>query len=129
MESIWMGISPGRATTRVVALAGPHDAVLKAQLRKETPTVTSRQHQSRVVTLPGEQARYVRLRPVEPRKVPHFLSEVAFFEHPIALPPLTSRSSEAFYSALERPAIAGVISGLSHPGAGCPAERPSTRAP
>ena len=35
MESIWMGISPGRATTRVVALAGPHDAILKAQLRQD----------------------------------------------------------------------------------------------
>lgn len=35
MESIWMGISPGRVTTRVVALAGPHDPVLKAQLRKD----------------------------------------------------------------------------------------------
>jgi len=35
MESIWMGISPGRATTRVVALAGPHDPILKAQLRQD----------------------------------------------------------------------------------------------
>jgi hypothetical protein len=35
MESIWMGIAPGRATTRVVALAGPHEPILKAQLRQD----------------------------------------------------------------------------------------------
>jgi hypothetical protein len=35
MESIWMGIAPGKTTTRVVALESPSDAILKAQLRKE----------------------------------------------------------------------------------------------
>jgi hypothetical protein len=32
MESIWMGIAPSLATTRVVAMAGPSDTILKAQL-------------------------------------------------------------------------------------------------
>lgn len=84
----------------------------------QTQTTPRRQHRSRVVGLPGELSRYVRVRPVEPGKVPHFLSEIAFFEHPIDLPPLTSRSSENFYSAFERPAIAGVFSGSNRPA--CP---------
>jgi hypothetical protein len=32
MESIWMGIAPSLATTRVIAMAGPSDTILKAQL-------------------------------------------------------------------------------------------------
>jgi hypothetical protein len=84
----------------------------------QTQTVPARQHRSRVVGLPGELSRYVRVRPAKPRRTPHFLSEIAFFEHPIELPSLTSRSSEDFYSALERPAIAGVFSGSNR--ATCP---------
>ena len=32
MESIWMGIAPSSETTRVVALTGPSDTILKARL-------------------------------------------------------------------------------------------------
>lgn len=32
MESIWMGIAPSAASTRVLAMAGPHDTILKARL-------------------------------------------------------------------------------------------------
>jgi len=32
MKSIWMGIAPGLATTRVIAMAGPGDTILKAHL-------------------------------------------------------------------------------------------------
>lgn len=32
MESIWMGIAPSLETTRVIAMAGPGDTILKAQL-------------------------------------------------------------------------------------------------
>ncbi|MBK6520793.1 MAG: hypothetical protein IPG04_43370 [Polyangiaceae bacterium] len=32
MDSIWMGIAPGSLTTRVVAMAGPGETILKAQL-------------------------------------------------------------------------------------------------
>ena len=32
MESIWMGISPSATSTRVLAMAGPHDTILKARL-------------------------------------------------------------------------------------------------
>ena len=35
MESIWMGIAPGPATTRVIAMAGPSDTILKARLAPE----------------------------------------------------------------------------------------------
>ena len=35
MESIWMGIAPGPTTTRVIAMAGPSDTILKAQLARE----------------------------------------------------------------------------------------------
>ncbi len=33
MESIWMGIAPGTATTRVLAMAGPGETLLKGMLR------------------------------------------------------------------------------------------------
>lgn len=32
MESIWMGIAPSAASTRVLAMSGPHDTFLKARL-------------------------------------------------------------------------------------------------
>ena len=32
MESIWMGIAPNATSTRLHALAGPHDTILKARL-------------------------------------------------------------------------------------------------
>jgi hypothetical protein len=32
MESIWMGIAPGSETTRVIAMSGPSETILKAQL-------------------------------------------------------------------------------------------------
>lgn len=35
MKSIWMGIAPGSATTRVVAMSGPSETILKAQLSKD----------------------------------------------------------------------------------------------
>lgn len=35
MESIWMGIAPGLDTTRVIAMAGPSETILKAQLSKD----------------------------------------------------------------------------------------------
>lgn len=35
MESIWMGIAPGSTTTRVIAMAGPSETILKAQLSCE----------------------------------------------------------------------------------------------
>jgi hypothetical protein len=35
MESIWMGIAPGSTATRVIAMAGPSDTILKAQLSCE----------------------------------------------------------------------------------------------
>ena len=38
-ESIWMGIWPGQTRTRVIALRGPNETILKAQLRA-TPSST-----------------------------------------------------------------------------------------
>jgi hypothetical protein len=35
MESIWMGIAPGSAATRVIAMAGAGDTILKAQLARD----------------------------------------------------------------------------------------------
>jgi len=37
MESIWMGIAPNATSTRVLAMAGPHDTFLKARLLR-TPS-------------------------------------------------------------------------------------------
>ena len=34
MESIWMGISPNATSTRVLAMAGPRDTILKARLSR-----------------------------------------------------------------------------------------------
>lgn len=35
MSDIWMAIAPGRATTRVLAMAGASETILKARLRGE----------------------------------------------------------------------------------------------
>jgi hypothetical protein len=35
MESIWMGIAPSSTTTRVIAMDGPSDTILKAQLARD----------------------------------------------------------------------------------------------
>jgi hypothetical protein len=35
MESIWMGIAPSSDATRVIAMAGPSDAILKARLSRD----------------------------------------------------------------------------------------------
>jgi hypothetical protein len=35
MESIWMGIAPGSAATRVIAMTRPGDTILKAQLARD----------------------------------------------------------------------------------------------
>ncbi len=35
MDSIWMGIAPGPMTTRVIAMHGPCDTILKARLARE----------------------------------------------------------------------------------------------
>lgn len=79
---------------------------------------------SRVVTLTGEPARFVRLRPAQPRAMRHFLSEVALFDHPVTLPALRRVATEEFVSELGRPAVAGILSASSHPSSECPAEDP-----
>jgi len=35
MESIWMGIAPSSAATRVIAMTGPSDTILKAHLARD----------------------------------------------------------------------------------------------
>lgn len=35
METIWMGIAPGLNATRVIAMAGPNETILKARLRQD----------------------------------------------------------------------------------------------
>lgn len=35
MESIWMGIAPNSTSTRVIAMTGPSNTILKAQLASE----------------------------------------------------------------------------------------------
>jgi hypothetical protein len=92
----------------------------------QMPRLLSRQHRSRVIPLPGEEVRYVRVRPVEPLPLRNFLSEMALFDRVVSLPPLASRPSEEFYSALARPAVAGVVSGSNRPRPECPAEDPAS---
>ena len=35
MESIWMGIAPGSLSTRVIAMLGPDETIMKAQLARD----------------------------------------------------------------------------------------------
>jgi hypothetical protein len=37
MDSIWMAIAPGRLFTRVIAMQGASDTILKARLRRDPP--------------------------------------------------------------------------------------------
>jgi hypothetical protein len=53
MESIWMGIAPGRETTRVIAMTRPNETILKAHLARE---------------------------PRHPRAIPTFLEAVALWQ-------------------------------------------------
>lgn len=80
------------------------------------------QHLSRVVALPGEPARFVRIRPKQSADFYNTLSEVALFDHPVSLPTLPARPSETFVAALQRPGVVGLASGSNHPSPDCPAE-------
>jgi hypothetical protein len=86
---------------------------------------SGRQYLSRIVALPGEPVRFVRIRPKRSGGFQNTLSEVAFFDHPVSLPTLPARPSETFFAALERPGVVGLVSGSSHPSADCPAENPN----
>jgi hypothetical protein len=89
----------------------------------EIPKVSAQHHASRVIALPGRAVRFVRVRPSSSRAMTYMLSEIALFEHAIALPPLQSRPpSEAFFTSLERPSVLGIVSGSNHPSVDCPAE-------
>lgn len=92
-------------------------------LAEMTP-LPQRQHLSRVVSLPGEPARFVRIRPKHSGGSQNTLSEVAVFDHPVSLPALPARSGENFFAALQRPGVVGVVSGSNHPNPDCPAESP-----
>jgi hypothetical protein len=95
-----------------------HTFHLLAPMQREM----GRQHLSRVVALPGEPVRFVRIRPTISRGLRHTLSEIALFDHPITLPKLPSRPSERFLASLDRPAVIGILSGSNHPSADCSAE-------
>lgn len=90
----------------------------------EMTQLPGRQHLSRVVALPGEPARFVRIRPKKSAGFQNTLSEVALFDHPVSLPTLPARPSETFVAALRRPGVVGIVSGSNHPDSGCPAETP-----
>jgi hypothetical protein len=94
----------------------------------EMPRVDGWQYLSRVVTLPGTAARFVRLRPAQSRGLTHFLSEVALFDHAISLPAIPRHPDETFLTALTRPAVVGIVSGSNHPSPDCPAEDPRVQA-
>jgi hypothetical protein len=89
----------------------------------EMPRVDGSHFKSRIIPLPADPVRFVRLRPAVPRGMSHFLSEIALFDHEVSLPPLTSRPTEEFLSSLERPSVAGIVSGSNHPD--CQAEDPA----
>jgi hypothetical protein len=80
------------------------------------------QHLSRVVALPGESVRFVRLRPAQSGGLRHVLSEVAVFDHPVTLPMLPARLSDTFLAALDRPGVVGLVSGSNQPDPPCPME-------
>ncbi len=82
-------------------------------------------HLARLVPLASTPVRYVRVRPELPGSLRHFLSEIALFDHAVALPPLPSvvADVESFFSSLDRPSVGGVFS-VSTNASGCPAEAP-----
>jgi hypothetical protein len=104
-------------------IEGSLDGMAFHALAEMTP-LPQRQHLSRVVTLPGEPARFVRIRSKHSAGFQNTLSEVAVFDHLVSLPALPARSSESFFAALQRPGVVGVVSGSNHPDADCPAESP-----
>jgi hypothetical protein len=87
----------------------------------EMPRIEAGHYRSRVIDLPGKHVRFVRVHPMKSRGMSHFLSEVALFDHPVS-PPLAEDNEHQFVSALDRPAVAGLVSGSNHPNADCPAE-------
>jgi len=92
----------------------------------EMPRVPGWHFKSRIIALPGDPVRFVRLRPVQPQGFRHFLSEFALFDRVVTLPPLSTRPSEEFVSALARPSVTGIISASNHPSPECPAENVRT---
>jgi hypothetical protein len=88
----------------------------------EMPVLIAGHYRSRIIELPGEPVRFVRVRPVKSRGMSHFVSELALFDHPVVLPPLPEDNEHQFISALDRPAVAGIVSGSNHPRPECPAE-------
>jgi hypothetical protein len=88
----------------------------------EMPQSEGGNYHSRIVELPGETVRFVRVRPFKSRGMSQMLSEIAFFDHLVTLPALPEDHEHQFVSALNRPAVAGIISGSNHPSADCPAE-------
>jgi hypothetical protein len=93
------------------------------QILAEMTRVRGRQHLSRVLNLPGESVRFVRIRPKRSGGFQNTLSEVALFDHQVSLPTLPARPRETFFAALQRPAVVGLVSGSNHPDPGCPAEK------
>lgn len=89
----------------------------------EMPRVEGSHFKSRIIRLPGDPVRFVRLRPAVPRGMSHFLSEIALFDHEVSLPPLTSRPMDEFLSSLDRPSVAGIVSASNRPD--CKAEDPA----
>jgi hypothetical protein len=91
----------------------------------EMRRLKARLHRSRVVALPGEAVRFVRIRPAYSRALRHSLSEVALYDREVSLPELPSRKEAEFVTSIAQPSIVGIVSGSNHPDPGCPAESPS----
>ena len=88
----------------------------------EMPPLEAGQFRSRIIELPGTSTRFVRVRPKNSRGMSHMLSEIALFDHLVTLPTLAEDTEYKFISALDRPSVAGIISGSNHPRPECPAE-------
>ncbi len=69
-----------------------------------------RQYQSRLINLQASDIRWVRVRPRSPRRRRGFLSEIALFNEPQQMPPLTYLSDSPFVANYRRPGAMGLVS-------------------
>jgi len=85
-----------------------------------TKKLVARGLQSRVLQLNTPLLRSVRIRPLKPRALRHFISEVALFEHTVHLPSLPKVKTKHFIAAWDRPAAIGLLAHPSSASGKCP---------
>jgi hypothetical protein len=105
-------------------IEGSTDGVAFRPVAKMLPT-QGFQLDGRIVQLPGDSMRFVRVRHAQSEGMRGFLSEIALFERVVPMPVVPERPSMEFLSAYTRPSVASIVSGSNHPAPDCPVEDPA----